>query len=105
MDYEKIKNEIQKFVDDRNWEQSHTPKNLAMALSVEASELVEIFTWQKEDEYLNRDKKVIKNKTQDELVDIFYYIIRICQKMDINLEKAFYKKMKKNYLKHSILIK
>tara|TARA_Y100000589_G_C27118991_1_gene615547 strand:+ start:175 stop:483 length:309 start_codon:yes stop_codon:yes gene_type:complete len=102
MDYEKIKNEIQKFVDDRNWEQSHTPKNLAMALSVEASELVEIFTWQKEDEYLNRDKKVIKNKTQDELVDIFYYIIRICQKMDINLEKAFYKKMKKNYLKHSI---
>ena len=71
MDYEKIKNEIQKFVDDRNWEQSHTPKNLAMALSVEASELVEIFTWQKEDEY-------------------------------INLEKAFYKKMKKNYLKHSI---
>ena len=79
MDYEKIKNEIQKFVDDRNWEQSHTPKNLAMALSVEASELVEIFTWQKEDEYLNRDKKVIKNKTQDELVDIFYYIIRICQ--------------------------
>ena len=105
MDYEKIKNEIQKFVDDRNWEQSHTPKNLAMALSVEAAELVEIFTWQKEDEYLNRDKKVIKNKTQDELVDIFYYIIRICQKMDINLEKAFYKKMKKNYLKHSILIK
>ena len=102
MDYEKIKNEIQKFVDDRNWEQSHTPKNLAMALSVEAAELVEIFTWQKEDEYLNRDKKVIKNKTQDELVDIFYYIIRICQKMDINLEKAFYKKMKKNYLKHSI---
>ena len=105
MDYEKIKNEIQKFVDDRNWEQSHTPKNLTMALSVEAAELVEIFTWQKEDEYLNRDKKVIKNKTQDELVDIFYYIIRICQKMDINLEKAFYKKMKKNYLKHSILIK
>ena len=102
MDYEKIKNEIQKFVDDRNWEQSHTPKNLAMALSVEAAELVEIFTWQKEDEYLKRDKKVIKNKTQDELVDIFYYIIRICQKMDINLEKAFYKKMKKNYLKHSI---
>ena len=102
MDYEKIKNEIQKFVDDRNWEQSHTPKNLAMALSVEAAELVEIFTWQKEDEYLNRDKKVIKNKTQDELVDIFYYIIRICQKMDINLEKNFYKKMKKNYLKHSI---
>ena len=72
MDYENIKNEIQKFVDDRNWEESHSPKNLAMALSVEASELV----------------------------DIFYYTVRICQKMDIDLEQAFYEKMKKNIIKH-----
>ena len=57
MDYENIKNEIQKFVDDRNWEESHSPKNLAMALSVEASELVEIFTWQKEEDYLNKNLK------------------------------------------------
>ena len=100
MDYENIKNEIQKFVDDRNWEESHSPKNLAMALSVEASELVEIFTWQKEEDYLNKNTNEIKDKTKEELVDIFYYIVRICQKMDIDLEEAFYEKMKKNIIKH-----
>jgi len=99
MNYLKIKSEIQKFVDERNWEDSHTPKNLAMALSVEASELVEIFTWLKDDENLYKSNE-IKIKTQEELVDIFYYIVRICQKMDINLEEAFYEKMKKNTIKH-----
>ena len=99
MNYLKIKQTIQKFVNERNWEESHTPKNLAMALSVEASELVEIFTWLKDDEYLKSDDK-IKAKTKEELVDIFYYIVRICQKMDIDLEEAFYEKMKKNIIKH-----
>ena len=45
MNYEKIKNEIKEFVEERDWEQFHTPKNLSMALSVEASELLEIFQW------------------------------------------------------------
>ena len=104
MDYKKIKDEIQKFVNERDWEDSHTPKNLAMALSVEASELVDIFTWLKDDEKLKGNKEII-TKTEDELVDIFYYIVRICQKMDIDLEEAFYKKMKKNIIKHPKPIK
>ena len=57
MNYKKIKKEIKKFVDERDWEQFHTPKNLSMALSVEASELLEIFQWQKADEYKNANKK------------------------------------------------
>lgn len=104
MNYAKIKNEIQKFVDERNWEESHTPKNLAMALSVEASELVDIFTWLEDDENIKSNNEV-KAKTQEELVDIFYYIVRICQKMDIDLEEAFYQKMKKNIIKHPKPIK
>ena len=51
MNYKKINDEINKFVNERNWDQFHSPKNLSMALSVEASELVEIYQWQKEDEY------------------------------------------------------
>ena len=51
MDYKKIENEIRKFVQDRDWDKFHSPKNLAMALSVEASELVEIFQWQEKDDY------------------------------------------------------
>ena len=104
MDYKKIKDEIQKFVNERDWEDSHTPKNLAMALSVEASELVDIFTWLKDDEKLKGNKEII-TKTEEELVDIFYYIVRICQKMEIDLEEAFYRKMKKNIIKHPKPIK
>ncbi len=45
MDIKQIQQQLSKFASDRDWEQFHTPKNLTMALSVEASELVEIFQW------------------------------------------------------------
>ena len=99
MNYKKIKNEIRKFVDERDWEQFHTPKNLSMALSVEASELLEIFQWQKADEYKNANKKQ-KEMIKDEIADIFYYLVRISDKLNIDIEKALIKKMKKNRKKY-----
>ena len=101
MNYDKIQNEIKTFVEERDWEQFHSPKNLSMALSVEASELVEIFQWQKQDEYSENKEKVV-GAVKDEVADIFYYVVRMCQKMDINLEEAFFKKMEKNRQKHPI---
>ena len=59
MNYKKINDEINKFVNERDWDQFHSPKNLSMALSVEASELVEIYQWQKEDEYKKMILKLI----------------------------------------------
>ena len=79
MNYKKVKSEIRKFVDERDWEQFHTPKNLSMALSVEASELLVIFQWQKADEYKNANKKQ-KEMIKDEIADIFYYLVRISDK-------------------------
>ena len=99
MNYKKIKSEIRKFVDERDWEQFHTPKNLSMALSVEASELHEIFQWQKADEYKNANKKQ-KEMIKDEIADIFYYLVRISDKLNIDIEKALIKKMKKNRKKY-----
>ena len=64
MDITKIQNQLQKFAVDRDWEQFHTPKNLAMALSVEASELVEIFQWLNAEESNSPDQK----KTEEILV-------------------------------------
>ena len=64
MNYKKINDEIKKFVNERDWDQFHSPKNLSMALSVEASELVEIYQWQKEDEYKKNDLK-INNAVKD----------------------------------------
>jgi len=101
MNYDKIQNEIKTFVDERDWEQFHSPKNLSMALSVEAAELVEIFQWQKQEEYKENEEKVV-NAVKDEVADIFYYVVRMCQKMNINLEEAFSEKMKKNRQKHPV---
>ena len=101
MNYGKIQNEIKTFVDERDWEQFHSPKNLSMALSVEAAELVEIFQWQKQEEYKENEEKIV-NAAKDEVADIFYYVVRMCQKMNINLEEAFFEKMKKNRQKHPV---
>ena len=98
MDLKKINQKIKSFVKARDWDQFHSPKNLSMALSVEASELVEIFQWLKESDL----KKIDKEKVAEEIADIFFYLIRISQKMNIDIEKSFYKKMIKNVKKYPI---
>ena len=91
MNFEKIKSDIEKFVSNRKWQDYHTPKNLSMALSVEASELMEIFQWQMENEK-EYPKSASKEQVEDEVADVFFNAF--CQIMNIDLEKAFYK-MKK----------
>ena len=98
MDLKKINQKIKNFVKERDWDQFHSPKNLSMALSVEASELVEIFQWLKESDL----KKVEKEKVADEIADIFFYLLRISQKMNIDIEKSFYAKLKKNVIKYPV---
>ena len=98
MDLKKINQKIKSFVNARDWDQFHSPKNLSMALSVEASELVEIFQWLKESDL----KKVDKEKVADEIADIFFYLVRISQKMNIDIEKSFHHKMIKNIKKYPV---
>ena len=98
MNLKKIKQKINKFVKDRDWEQFHSPKNLAMALSVEASELVEIFQWLKDSDI----KKVDKEKVFEQIADIFFYLLRIAEKMNIDIEKSFHKKMLINIKKYPV---
>lgn len=99
--YKKIKKDIERFIRQRNWEKYHTPKNLSMALSVEASELVEIFQWLDNSEY-KKNKKKIKLLAKDEVADIFYYLICFSEKMGISLEEAIKDKMKKNIKKYPV---
>jgi len=98
MNFNKINDEVSKFVKERKWEKYHSPKNLSMALSVEASELVEIFQWKNGQDISNADK----NKVEDEIADIFFYLIRLSQKMNIDIEKSFYKKLEKNKIKYPL---
>tara|TARA_Y100000996_G_scaffold414870_1_gene407144 strand:- start:2150 stop:2500 length:351 start_codon:yes stop_codon:yes gene_type:complete len=101
MDIEKIKNIINKFAEDRNWDQFHTPKNLSMALSVEASELVEIFQWLNDEESKNLDEKNLQS-VREELADILIYLIRISHKLEIDLKESILEKIKINEIKYPI---
>ena len=81
----KIKDKLIKFSKERDWEKFHTPKNLAMALTVEVSELLEIFQWS-----LDGSQDVIENSKEgieSEIDDIFNYLAKLVDLLDIDLEK------------------
>ena len=89
------------FSDERDWSQFHSPKNLSMALIVEAAELVEHFQWMQADEsdLLTNEKRV---QVGDELADILIYTVRLANRLNIDLEKAAQEKMRKNKIKYPI---
>lgn len=103
IDAKKINDEVEKFVKDRDWDQFHSMKNLAMALSVESSELLEIFQWMREDESNQAVKdSFLKEKIEDEIADIFVYLLRLANKSNIDIEATVLKKIKKNAEKYPI---
>ena len=91
------------FVAERKWEKFHSPKNLSMALAGEAAELMEIFQWLSQAE----SKKVMKHPAKakavaHELADVFYYLLRLADVLDVNLEEAFWEKMRHNQAKYPV---
>ncbi len=77
---------LKKFADARDWEKFHTPKNLAMALSVEVSELAEIFQWMtaEESSRVMNDQK-LADAVRDELADIMLYLVRLSAILKVDL--------------------
>ncbi len=102
MNMQKIEGIIKDFSEQRDWEKFHNPKNLSMALSVEASELLEIFQWL-ELEQANNLSDDKKEHAKQEIADIAVYLIRMCMKLDINLEDAIIEKMKLNEKKYPLV--
>ena len=90
---------IRNFVEERDWDQFHSPKNLAMALAVEASELVEIFQWMTEEESQQLDPKR-KQYAEEEIADVMTYLIRISDRLDIDLLAAVERKLAINQKKY-----
>ena len=103
MDLKKLMSDVNAFSAERDWDQFHSIKNLVMALSVECSELVEIFQWMSE-ENSNKISSDTKNisRVEDEVADIFVYLLRIASKANIDVEKAIYQKLQKNALKYPV---
>ncbi len=86
---------LRQFRDDRDWKQFHNPKDLSLALSVEASELLELFLW-KSPEQANEEK------VKEELADIVAYALLLADIYDLNLEQIVLEKIAKNEQKYPV---
>ncbi|MGB5554869.1 MAG: nucleotide pyrophosphohydrolase [Flavobacteriaceae bacterium] len=91
----KVIKELIKFRNERDWEQFHNPKDLAIALNVESGELLELFLWKDAN-----DAK--KDKIKEELADVFAYALLLADKYDFNVEEIILDKIKKNGIKYPI---
>lgn len=96
-----IRDHLSVFAKERDWEQFHSPKNLAMALSVEASELLECFQWLTEAKSAELNPKQLQ-AVADEIADVQLYLIRLADRLNIDITEAVATKMKKNEAKYPI---
>lgn len=90
---EELKNKVLKFIDDRDWDQFHSPDNLAKSISIEAAELLECFQWGNEYEL---------EAVTDEMADVFIYLLDLANKLNVDLIDIADKKMDKNALKYPV---
>jgi NTP pyrophosphatase (non-canonical NTP hydrolase) len=93
-----LTSELQKFRDARKWEPFHTSKDLALAISIEAAELNELFLWKTIEEC----EKVDKAKLKEELADIFAFAFLLAGKHGFNVKEIVLEKIKKNNEKYPI---
>lgn len=97
--FNRIKTRLRDFAAERDWEQFHSPKNLSMALIVEAGELVEHFQWLKQDESLALSSDKLDEVAQ-EIADIQIYLVRLADKLGVDIEKAVEEKIAINERKY-----
>ena len=89
---------IKEFIKQRDGEQFHDPKNLAISLSLESSEVLELFQWTKDNE-INKNKVT---NLKDELADVYYWLLLLADHYDIDIDDALEEKIKKNEKKYPI---
>ena len=94
-DIQIITEALVEFRNERDWEQFHNPKDLAIALNIESSELLELFLW-KSAEQANKDK------LKEELADVFAYAFLLADKLELDVEKIVLEKIAKNTEKYPI---
>jgi len=96
-----LKETVEQFVSERNWQQFHTPKNISMALAVEAAELVEHFQWLTVEESWSITEDAEKFLgVSEELADVVCYSLAMANRLQLDLSAAIEKKMEKNRLKY-----
>ena len=98
-----LREELHQFVDERDWHQFHSPKNLTMAMSIEVAELMEHFQWLSID-----DSRAVKSDADklaevgEEMADVLSYLLALANSLDIDLTTTLRSKMVKNRLKYPV---
>jgi NTP pyrophosphatase (non-canonical NTP hydrolase) len=98
---QELRNALRQFAAERAWEQFHSPKNLAIALNVEAAELLEHFQWLSDVESAEIPPAT-RAKVREELADVLLYLIRLADKLDVNLANAAAEKIRINATKYPV---
>ena len=98
---EELRDKLRAFAAERDWNQFHSPKNLSMALSVEAAELLEHFQWVTDAESAKLSPET-RAKVREELADVLLYLIRLADRLDIDLAAAATDKLKVNAAKYPV---
>ncbi|WP_186327231.1 nucleotide pyrophosphohydrolase [Bacillus cereus] len=93
-----LTNKVIQFRDDRNWKQFHNPKDLAISISLEASELLETFQWKSNEEALSKNMDNIK----DELADVLIYSMLLANDLGFDVEEIVKNKIEKNKSKYPV---
>ena len=92
-DIHDLMNEIAAFTEERDWDQFHSPENLAKSISIEAAELLECYQW---------DNHPDLSCVEEELADVLNYCLQLAVKLDLDPAEIIRKKMKKNALKYPV---
>ena len=103
MNIDEIRKKLSSFAAARDWDQFHTPKNLSMALAAETAELLEIFQWLTDEQ----SKGIVHNEKEmarirEEIGDVMIYLVRLADKLDIDIEKAVLDKLELNEKKYPV---
>jgi dCTP diphosphatase len=96
-----LRDQLRKFAAERDWDQFHSPKNLAMSVSVEAGELLEVFQWLTEAESRALSPEA-KAAASEEIADVLLYLVRLGDQLGIDLVAAAQRKLAKNAQKYPV---
>jgi dCTP diphosphatase len=99
MELVELKEALQRFAAERDWDQFHSPKNLAMALSVEVAELAEHFQWLTEEQSRSLSSEA-KQRVAEEVADVQIYLVRLADKLGVDISEAVTAKMEINRRKY-----
>jgi dCTP diphosphatase len=99
--FESLRDALRAFAAERDWDQFHSPKNLAVSLSVEAAELLQNFQWISDEQSKTLPRDVVV-RVRDEMADVLLYLVRLADKLDVDVSEAAQTKMEVNALRYPV---